>query len=43
MGSDEPVYEERRGVFSVGRTEPVNVGENVRGKICRAVMLLMED
>lgn len=32
MGSDEPVYEERRGVFSVGRTETVNVGENVRGK-----------
>lgn len=43
MGRDEPVYEERRGVFSVGRTETVDVGENVRGKICRAVKLLMED
>lgn len=33
----------RRGVFSVGRTETVNVGENVRGEICRAVMLLRDD
>lgn len=30
-------------MFSVGRTETVNVGENVWGKICKAVMLLMED
>lgn len=30
-GSDEAVGEERGGVFSVGRMDTVNVGENMRG------------